>query len=258
VLEPETEGAEEVVMGVIQVVSDPAGATVRINNEVRGETPLTIDKLDRSTPIQLEVSKEGYETSRRTEVFAAEETQRLVTVELTAVKKAAAEGVLSVVTDPAGASVMLGGERLGVTPLTVTVERRRRADVTLSLNGYKSVSRKIEWGRDSKVSVSVKLVAEKVLERTATAKRVTPPRRGSSKRRCGGTGAKLSVMPVGVADCRVKVGSTDLGIAPIFKKMAPIGTCEIKIVCPDGKTKTEVRKLTSGGETRVIIKPGQW
>ena len=75
---------------------------------------------------------------------------------------------------------------------------------------------------------------------------------------CGGSGGKLSVMPVGVADCTVKVGGVSLGVAPFFKKAAPKGSCEVVVSCPDGRKKKVMKRLGGGGDTRVIIKPGDW
>jgi hypothetical protein len=65
-------------------------------------------------------------------------------------------------------------------------------------------------------------------------------------------------MPVGVADCTVKVGGVSLGVAPFFKKASPKGNCEIVVTCPDGRKKKVVKRLGGGGDARVIIKPGEW
>ena len=65
-------------------------------------------------------------------------------------------------------------------------------------------------------------------------------------------------MPVGVADCTVTVGGVSLGVAPFFKKAAPKGSCEVVVSCPDGRKKKVTKRLGGGGDTRVIIKPGDW
>ena len=75
---------------------------------------------------------------------------------------------------------------------------------------------------------------------------------------CSGSGARLSVMPVGIPNCRVTVGKKSLGVAPFFKKDAPIGKCRISIVCKDGRSHQVTRELKSGEDAKLIIKPRDW
>lgn len=75
---------------------------------------------------------------------------------------------------------------------------------------------------------------------------------------CSGRGFKLSVMANQV-NCMVTVGKTELGVAPLFKKDAPVGNCEIRIVCPSGKKWVQTRSLKSGGEDKLLIlKDSDW
>ena len=75
---------------------------------------------------------------------------------------------------------------------------------------------------------------------------------------CAGHGFKLSVM-ANQANCQVRVGSILLGVAPIFKKDAPIGNCDINIVCPSGRRWQQKRKLAPGGEDKILIlKDSDW
>ena len=49
-------------------------------------------------------------------------------------------------------------------------------------------------------------------------------------------------MTVNIPDCRVRIGRTEMGVAPFFKKVSS-GRCEIKVECLDGrKVMRELRR----------------
>ena len=75
---------------------------------------------------------------------------------------------------------------------------------------------------------------------------------------CAGSGGKISVMPVGIGDCTVMVGKTSLGVAPVFKKDAPVGRCPVDVKCPGGKHYQTTRTLRVGAEEKIIIKATDW
>ena len=65
-------------------------------------------------------------------------------------------------------------------------------------------------------------------------------------------------MTVNIPDCRVRIGRTEMGVAPFFKKKGPSGRCEIKVECLDGRKKVLRRKAQAGVNERIIIKPDDW
>ena len=65
-------------------------------------------------------------------------------------------------------------------------------------------------------------------------------------------------MPIGETDCKVTVGKTDVGVAPFVNKDAPVGNCEVNVVCVNGKKYITTRALKVGGSENVIIKRGYW
>ena len=75
---------------------------------------------------------------------------------------------------------------------------------------------------------------------------------------CSGTGSKLSVMASGGVDCRVTVGGRNVGVTPLFKTEAPVGDCEIRVTCPDGKSYSKQETLRTGVAKKIIIKPRDW
>ena len=253
-----------VLLGTLQVVSEPPGAKVRLNNEERGETPITIKELDRSVPLVLQLEKEGYGPERRTERFDDGQELRVVSFILKEDTEARASGSVAtvrVVTDPPGAIVWLDGLKKGVSPLTLEgVSRSEPHRLEAYLKGYRKQSERIDLkGKTSfdwKIELDEIVQNEKIANAPVVSKPKSQPRR--SDRGCGGSGGKLSVMPVGVADCTVTVGGVSLGVAPFFKKAAPKGSCEVVVSCPDGRKKKVTNRLGGGGDTRVIIKPGDW
>lgn len=75
---------------------------------------------------------------------------------------------------------------------------------------------------------------------------------------CSGSGGFISVMAQGAADCTVKVGSTDLGVAPFFKKASPTGTCSVQIKCPDGKKFSQSITIKADEAAKLVVKATDW
>ena len=53
-------------------------------------------------------------------------------------------------------------------------------------------------------------------------------------------------MTVNIPDCRVRIGRTEMGVAPFFKKKGPSGRCEIKVECLDGRKKSDAKESSGG------------
>jgi hypothetical protein len=49
------------VTGKIQIISTPSGAEVRINSELRGRTPITINDVDMSSAKRIELRLKDYQ-----------------------------------------------------------------------------------------------------------------------------------------------------------------------------------------------------
>lgn len=103
--------------GTIVVTSDPTSAKVSINGSPRGETPATIDGLDRRRTYAVEISKLGFEDWRQELSFGDEELLN-VSAELERAGRTTKAGVgfLSVVASP-WAEVLLDGRSIGETPI---------------------------------------------------------------------------------------------------------------------------------------------
>jgi len=270
---------EATLDGVIQVVSEPAGAYVRVNGVSRGETPLTISQLDRSKLVLLELAKAGHETKNLEIRFDSNEFKKLIEASLEstgptskpiAKREVQDTGLLVIHSNPTKATVYVDGVRQGQTPLRLAGLRRgESATIEIVKAGYDKFTRSVTWDSQDSLKVqanlerSVAVVKNQPKPKPKVNPMPPPPkppksRPVASSGGCSGSGARLSVMPVGVPDCAVTIGGQSLGVAPFFKKAAPTGMCKIVVTCADGRAYQATRKLGSGASVKLIIKPGDW
>jgi formylglycine-generating enzyme required for sulfatase activity len=99
--------------GRLEVASNPSEATVSVDGEFRGRTPLSI-RLSPGRAHRLALSKPGYETTTR-ELSVAADSGRRLQIDLTP-----QYGDIEVTSTPP-AEVWVDGERRGSTPLTLAL-----------------------------------------------------------------------------------------------------------------------------------------
>ena len=109
--------------------SDPAGAEVVANGHGLGTTPLTAELGAGGHSIELRLA--GYETHRTPITVIAG-----VALELPVVRLARASALLTVTSDPPGASVTLDDTFKGVTPIKIAVTPDREHELTLAKGGF--------------------------------------------------------------------------------------------------------------------------
>ncbi len=138
----------------LQVFSTPPGASVFIDGEEKGETPLRISGL-RWKKYKLRIAKKGYVEHIR-ELMAGED-DRIIRVKLTGIT-----GSALIITDPPNARVYIDGSEAGTTKLPLTVDGIPKGERQLQIvkNGYKTQEQTllIEVGKTT--VVEIKLVRE--------------------------------------------------------------------------------------------------
>ena len=134
----------------ITVSSEPAGAELRAEGEVLGETPATVELLSGERVLSL--AKAGFATHREQLAIVAGEPQILPSIRLRP-----ASGVLKVQTDPPGASITVDGNFRGGSPATVEVSPDRAHRVVVSRAGYESQERSVRLGRGQQQSLNIAL-----------------------------------------------------------------------------------------------------
>jgi serine/threonine-protein kinase len=150
-----------VFSGTLLIDSDPPGASVSVDGEPRGLTPLTLRDLAVGA-YAITLERSGYETFRQ-RVTLSEATPR---AELKPVLERAApvpptQATLTVLSTPFGAGVTLDGTAVGQTPLTNLRVRPGSHRVELRKPGYEPWSQTIDAaaGRNLRVDATLKAVA---------------------------------------------------------------------------------------------------
>jgi len=279
--------AQPAAAATIRVTSEPSDAQVRVGGLPQGSTPFVLTYTDVTRPLIFEVQKPGYKTETVTVSLQPGELRREVTVKLTSLtpETVARPGKLKISSDPPGAEIFSGPNRIGVTPLDVPVsDTRGRYDVRISKDGYRDYQTNVNMEGRAEVIISATLERDKKASPEPRAKKAPRPAGGgaggggaggggasgggasgggtaSGGGGAGGGGggvAKLTVSTVGEADCKVSVNGVSLGVAPFMNKEAPAGKVEIKVTCPSGKKYTESRTLKGGAADKLVVKGEMW
>ncbi len=134
----------------VTVASSPAGAEVRIDGVAVGAAPATFEVEAGSRT--LDVRKAGYKPVRRALEVAAGEA-----VDLGVVTLAPEDGRLAVTSRPAGATVTVGSEYRGTTPLEIAVPPGAPLEVRVSLSGHATYSTGVTVAAGQRVEVQTTL-----------------------------------------------------------------------------------------------------
>ena len=136
--------------GVLDVVTDPAGAEVTVNGIGRGTTPVTVRDLPKGT-IVVKLVMDGYKEETREIRMNAGEQQTL------SVSLAGLPGTLHLLSDPAGASFYVNDEARGRAPLTISGLKPGDYVVRCEKDGYGTLTKTIVVDNGSSVREEFKL-----------------------------------------------------------------------------------------------------
>ena len=118
--------------GVVECVSEPAGATVQVNGIVRGTTPCRIDRVPKGYATFVFKLK-GYEEEKRELRIVPGDSQSL------SLSMRGRDAKLSVISYPDGARVTMDDNYVGKTPLTLSPVRPGVHTIKAELPGYAPV-----------------------------------------------------------------------------------------------------------------------
>jgi TonB family protein len=150
------------VLGAVHVESQPAGATVTVDNQPRGVTPLDVPDLALGHH-DVKVELRGYSPAAQGVELVAE-TPR-AELKLTLARVAPAMGVADILSTPLGATVRVDGAVVGRTPLVDFKLKPGSHTVEVSKDGYETWSQTASAG-------GKKLFLDAALRQVA---RATPP-----------------------------------------------------------------------------------
>lgn len=136
--------------GVVNIVTDPAGAEVTVNGIVRGKSPVLVKEIPKGTTT-VRLKLDGYKEEVRELKMGAGE-QQTMSVPLTALP-----GTLYLTSMPFNATVYVNEENRGKTPLTIPRLPSGEYEVRCEAQGYASVTKKITIGNGKAVREEFKL-----------------------------------------------------------------------------------------------------
>ena len=117
------------------VVATPAGSTVQLDGAELGPTPLTIDG-----PCQrrrVDIAHDRYQPAMRWVTPSAGKPE---TIDVTLTRPTHA---VTVVTQPAGATVMIDGRRAGTTPTVIQIMGFQSMSLTVEKPGFQPVTQRV-------------------------------------------------------------------------------------------------------------------
>lgn len=144
-------------LGTLSVTSAPSGATVSIDGDAQGSTPISGIKLSEGAHTVLLILA-GYEDYSRDVMINRNEPVQL---QVSLTKKAEATpstGSILVATDPTGASVSVDGTARGTTPVTITDLSAGQHTVSVTKDGYADYSAKVTVTGSETLPLSLTLV----------------------------------------------------------------------------------------------------
>ena len=139
----------------LTVESRPTGASVALDGQAVGATPLAID-ADAGRH-EITISDPKFRTWRTELLVKANEPQHIGPVEL-----GLPDGTLNVRSTPSGADVTVSGRYRGRTPLAVELASGIAQEVVVQAEGYAAATEQVRVGPSEKRTLDVRLKAERV------------------------------------------------------------------------------------------------
>lgn len=125
----------EPAWGTYRIQTSPAGASVQLDGESLGTTPVEVELLEGSRTLQLRLA--GHRDESLVVAARAGETRDLDPVALQR-----ADAVLQLSSTPPGASVTLDGKFLGTTPLELALESGKAQELIAFKAGHEQAQRR--------------------------------------------------------------------------------------------------------------------
>ncbi|WP_323846916.1 PEGA domain-containing protein [Microbulbifer magnicolonia] len=136
----------------VRISSNPPGATVTVEGEILGTTPLNAELIQGDRVVSLSLPQ--HKTVEIPVAVTAGVDQSLAPVDLSA-----ADGLLRVVSTPEGAGVTVDGEFRGHTPLELELSPGGEHRLRFFKDGYASVERTVDIGAGVERDLNINLNA---------------------------------------------------------------------------------------------------
>ncbi len=130
--------------------SSPAGATVTVDGEDLGLTPLNAEILEGKHEVLIKLAAHKVWTEDLTVTARIDQSLPLIELEQ-------ADGLVLLQSTPSNAGVTLDGAYQGQTPLELTIAPGQSHELTFFLNGYEELRRDIQTQPDEEFALDVTL-----------------------------------------------------------------------------------------------------
>ena len=138
----------------VSIRSVPQGAAIHIDGQPKGKTPATLQLT--AGVYALELIAEKFKPSKMPLTVVADQAKDVETVHLVP-----ADGILLLQTAPAGATVTVGGQYAGQTPIEISLGPNREHGIRISKAGYRPKTRKIKMAAAGKKTLNIPLTPKK-------------------------------------------------------------------------------------------------
>lgn len=139
--------------GTLALDSEPSGATVSVDGEARGRTPLELVAHEQAASHQVVLALAGYRPLEQTvELAPGEQDQLTLALE-------PLPATLALDSDPSGATVQLDGRDAGQTPTSIDDLPAGQHELALALDGYTPWSGAVELKPGDSATRTVRLEA---------------------------------------------------------------------------------------------------
>jgi eukaryotic-like serine/threonine-protein kinase len=208
----------------VEIKSDQPGATVWVNGALKGQTPIVVDSIANGSPLEIKVTKDGYESAIR-RIAPTEDTSLVLALE-----KGAAHLELDI--QPKGAEVLLDGtlltssEALKLTPgehqLLVRAPGYDDVQETLHAVSFETLKRHVVLPKSTRVPGKLGALPAAL------------PGKASAPTAAAGSG-RLNVA-TSSGWCTLAVDGAPKGPTPIAGLVLPAGQHQLTCTTEGGKT----------------------
>ncbi|MFZ5572523.1 MAG: PEGA domain-containing protein [Thermodesulfobacteriota bacterium] len=136
---------------VIAVQSEPAGADVYLNGDIKGRTPLVLEGM-KAGEYALSIKKEGFEPRNEKVVCQADERKEISLVLQTLY------GAIDITSQPADAVIQIDGKEIGRSPRVITDIEAGKKKIVLTAEGFEPWSRVIQVAKGQEVKLKAELI----------------------------------------------------------------------------------------------------
>ena len=137
----------------VEFASVPVGADVVVDDELVGQTPLSVQILQGKHAVRVKLA--GYKVWQDDISVIASQAMSLADIKL-----APADAVVFLVSEPPRANTTVDGEYQGLTPLELALSPGKQSTIRLFKQGYRPASRQVTLSSGDEQRLDVKLVAE--------------------------------------------------------------------------------------------------